>query len=206
MIDTSLLQLAAWKLNRELQKQAFVPGGGAPPMDPAMMGGGMPMDPAMMGGGMPMDPMAMGGAPPMDPMAMGGMPMDPMAMGGAPPMDPGMPPAPPAEEPMNGAGKKIKLDPAAIYVEQVRNRKLLIGLYQQLGLSLPEDILDDQDILAPGAVTGALAKSTKAPAKSENVSLPAIGDSPAVNPIEGVEGSRPSIRDIMGQAGAGASM
>lgn len=66
-------------------KQAFVAGGGAPPMDPAMMaGGGMPP-----GGAPPMDPamMAGGGAPPMDPAMMAAM-MPPG--GGAPPMDPAM--------------------------------------------------------------------------------------------------------------------
>jgi len=55
-------------------KNAFVdpaamggmPPGGAPPMDPAMMGGA-PMDPAMMGGAPPMDPAMMGGAPPPPP-------------------------------------------------------------------------------------------------------------------------------------------
>jgi hypothetical protein len=52
------------------QKQAFVPaGGGAPPMDPAMMGGMPPMDPAMMGGMPPMDP-AMMSPPPAPPQPM----------------------------------------------------------------------------------------------------------------------------------------
>ncbi len=49
--------------------------GGAPPMDPAMMGGAPPPP----GGAPPMDPAAMGGAPP---------PMDPAAAGGAPPPPP----------------------------------------------------------------------------------------------------------------------
>ena len=55
--------------------------GGAPPMDPAMMG----MDPSMMGGMPPMDPAMMGGMPPMDPAMMG---MDPSMMGGMPPLPP----------------------------------------------------------------------------------------------------------------------
>ena len=62
-------------------------GGGAPPMDPAMMQGGPPMDPAMMQGGMPpVDPAT---GMPMDPaMMQGGMPPDPAMMQGGPPMDP----------------------------------------------------------------------------------------------------------------------
>jgi len=80
---------------RSLAKEAFMAAppmpapGGAPPMDPSMMGGGgMPMDPSMMGGmpaggGMPMDPSMMGGG--------GGMPMDPSMMGGDPAAG-GMPP------------------------------------------------------------------------------------------------------------------
>lgn len=70
-----------------LIKRAVTPmPGGAPPMDPSMMGAG-PMPPIM--GGAPMDPSMMGGAPPMDPSMMGGAPpMDPSMMGG----DMGLPP------------------------------------------------------------------------------------------------------------------
>jgi hypothetical protein len=86
-----------------------MPPGGAPPMDPAMMGGGlppgMPMDPAMMGGA-PMDPAMMGGAPPMDPAMMGGAPpMDTAMMGGAPPA----PPAPPMDPSMAMMGNQETL-------------------------------------------------------------------------------------------------
>ena len=51
-----------------------MPMGGAPPMDPSMMGGGMPpmMPPESMP---PMDPSMMGGMPPMDPSMMGGAPV-----------------------------------------------------------------------------------------------------------------------------------
>jgi len=88
-----LLKLAAWaRLSPE--KNAFVdpasaapmPPGGAPPMDPAMMGGGMSMDPAMAGGGMPpMDPAMMGGGMP------AGDPMMAAPPGAAPPpADPSM--------------------------------------------------------------------------------------------------------------------
>jgi len=73
-----LMQLK--QLLRTMEKEAgFVPmPGGAPPMDPAMMGGMPPMAPP------PMDPAMMGGMPPMDPNMM-------------PPMDPGMMPPPPPE-------------------------------------------------------------------------------------------------------------
>jgi hypothetical protein len=74
-----LLKLAAWA-QLTPSKRAFVdpaaaagaiPPGGAPPMDPMMMGGAPPMP----GGGPPMDPAAMGGIPPVA----GGMPAgDPM--------------------------------------------------------------------------------------------------------------------------------
>ena len=186
MIDSNLLKLAAWKLQRS-EKKGFVPPGGG--MDP-MMGGGMP----------PMDPMMGGGMPPMDPMMGGGMPpMDPAMMGGAPPA-PAPPPAEaPADPAAGGAVKKPKLDPAAIYVEQVRNRKLLIGLYQQLGLNLPENILDDEDIIAPGVIDK--PKPAEPPKEEGPTGLPPVGDSPAINPIEPAQMAGPSIADLMGQPG-----
>lgn len=52
------------------------PGGGAPPMDPAMMGGAPPAGGMPPGGAPPMDPAMMGGAPPE---AGGGDPMAQMA-------------------------------------------------------------------------------------------------------------------------------
>ena len=167
-VNKYLLQAA-----RQSVKQAFMPpqgGGGAPPMDPSMMGGAPPpgggappMDPSMMGGAPPMDPSMMGGAPPMDPSMMGGAPpMDPSMMGGAPPMDPSMmggaPPADPSAQlrsviqeelakalsaAKGGKGTVKKTDGGNAELYMHRIQKLLTHLYSSLGLNLPSDILDD---------------------------------------------------------------
>lgn len=98
-LNQSLINAIYSKLASRFDKVAFIPAGGPPPMDPAMMGGmppggpggPPPMDPSMMGGPPP------GGPPPMDPSMMGGMPpggpppMDPSMMGGPPPGGPGGP-------------------------------------------------------------------------------------------------------------------
>jgi len=204
MIDPNLLKLASWKLERNINKNAFVPGG-PPPMDPAMGGGGMPpmggmdpaamgMDPAMGGGGMPpmggMDPAAMG----MDPAMLGMPPMGP------PPADPAAGGAPPADPAAAGGPKKPKLDPSAIYIEQVRNRKLLLGMYRQLGLKLPEDILDDENIVAPGVVPPSVGKETPTEAP-KSPGLPGVGGSPAINPIEPAQAGQ-SIGSLLGQSGS----
>ena len=197
MIDPNLLKLASWKLERNINKSAFVPGG-PPPMDPAAMGGGgmPPMDPAMMGMP-PMDPAMMGGGgmPPMDPAMMGMPPMGP------PPADPAAGGAPPADPAAAGAGgpKKPKLDPSAIYIEQVRNRKLLLGMYRQLGLKLPEDILDDENIVAPGVVPPSVGKETPSE-EPKSPGLPGVGGSPAINPIEPAQSGQ-SIGALLGQSG-----
>ena len=166
-VDPQLLDLATWRV---FEKTSFVPPPptdpaagmppGAPPpgaMDPAA--GGMPS--------MPMDPAA--GAPPMDP-SMGGMPPDPSAMPPGMPPDPSAGGAPPdiagmitqavqagiaAGNPAaSGAGAapasgstgsskgSAKLDPNRLFEELTMTKKLLTGLYQQLGLHLPNDILD----------------------------------------------------------------
>ena len=177
MIDPNLLKLASWKLERNINKNAFVPGG-PPPMDPAAMGGG----------GMP----PMGG---MDPAAMGMPPMGP------PPADPAAGGAPPADPAAAGAGgpKKPKLDPSAIYIEQVRNRKLLLGMYRQLGLKLPSDILDDENIIAPGVVPPSVGKETPTE-EPKSPGLPGVGGSPAINPIEPAQSGQ-SIGALLGQSG-----
>jgi hypothetical protein len=199
MIDSNLLKLASWKLARNINKSAFVPPQAAGGMDPAIMGGSMPpMDPAAMmgGGGMPpMDP-AMGGMPPIDPAMLGMPPMGP------PPADPAAGGAPPADPAAAGAGgpKKPKLDPSAIYIEQVRNRKLLLGIYRQLGLKLPEDILDDENIVAPGVVPPSVGKETPTE-EPKSPGLPGVGGSPAINPIEPAQGAGPSITELLGQPG-----
>jgi hypothetical protein len=116
---------------------AMMGGGGAPPMDPS--GGGMPpMDPAMMGGAPPM-----GGPPPMP----GGGGLDPnsltqmitqavqTAMGAGSQAVPG------GGVPGAG-GKPAKPDLNVIAMDCFQTKKLIIGLYNTMGLPLPQDILD----------------------------------------------------------------
>ncbi len=164
-VNKYLLQTA-----RQSVKKAFAPpqGGGAPPMDPSMMGGAPPqgggappMDPSMMGGAPPMDPSMMGGAPPMDPSMMGGAPpMDPSMMGGAPPVDPAeqirsvvqeeLQKALSAAKGGNGKGS-VKKDGGNAELYMHRIQKLLTHLYSSLGLNLPHDILDDVPKQTDGA-------------------------------------------------------
>ena len=194
-------------------KRAFMPpgGGGAPPppggappppppMDPARMGGAPPpMDPAMMGGAPPpMDPAMMGGAPP---------PMDPAMMGGAPPPPP--PPPPPQHDPnqirqliqeeiqksMTGGGadgakakgKGAKVDPAQMIEYMDRQQKLLINLYQSLGLNLPYDILDKPKNPEEGGDTGQDAAGAPPPSSSDMSGIPPI------KPIEPIGGKQASV-------------
>jgi len=186
-------------------KRAFMPpgGGGAPPpMDPAMMGGAPPpMDPAMMGGAPPppMDPAMMGGAPPPPP-----PPMDPAMMGGAPP-----PPPPPQHDPnqirqliqeeiqksMTGGGsdgakakgKGAKVDPAQMIEYMDRQQKLLINLYQSLGLNLPYDILDKPKNPEEGGDAGPDAAGAPPPSSSDMSGIPPI------KPIEPIGGKQASV-------------
>jgi len=225
-------------------KRAFVPpgggdpaamgaAGGAPPMDPSMMGGAPPagappMDPAMMaamggGGAPPMDPSMMGGAPPMDPAMMGGAPpMDPAMMGGAPPMDPAAmagaapaaPPSPSGASPEEikamiqaeiqkaiggggagapgGEGKPKskgagKVDPGQMIEYMERQQKLLINLYESLGLNLPYDILDK-----PKVDGGDAPKQEEAPAK-EQISDTNVSGIPPIKPIDPIGGKQASV-------------
>ena len=193
---------------------AMAAAGGAPPMDPAMMGGAPPMDPAMMGGAPPMDPAMMaamggGGAPPMDPAMMGGAPpMDPAMMGGAPPAPPA-PSAAPSEEikaliqteiqkAMSGGGGggeakpkskgAGKIDPGQMIEYMERQQKLLINLYESLGLNLPYDILDKP------SPEGGDAKQEDAPPK-EQQSDTNVSGIPPIKPIEPIGGKQASIRE-----------
>lgn len=134
-------------------KKAFVAPPAAGGGDPAAAGGAAP----------PMDPAAMGGMPP----GAEAPPMDPAAMGGMPPAPPAPPPVPetPAHDPnvirqliqeeiqkamsggAGGEGKPKakgagKVDPAQMLEYMERQQKLLVNLYESLGLSLPYDILD----------------------------------------------------------------
>jgi len=129
-------------------------GGGMPPgapMDPMAGGGamppGMPMDPMA---GAPMDPMAGGGGMPMPP----GAPMDPMA-GGAPPADPQSDRLTALEQKLDtliagqggGDAKPAKpKKPAGGGGEDMwMIKKLLVGLYEQLGMPIdPQLLLGEQ--------------------------------------------------------------
>lgn len=183
--------------------------GGAPPMDPAMMaaagGGAPPMDPSMMaaagGGAPPMDPSMMGGAPPVDPAA---------AAGAAPP-----PPAPaPAggspddirqlirqeiqqamSQTMSGGGEAGKskgkgagkIDPAQMIEYMDRQQKLLINLYESLGLNLPYNILDKPS-------SGEEGEQNQEPAKEKGTDTNVSGI-PPIKPIEAIGGKQASVRD-----------
>ncbi len=185
-------------------KRAFVPAGatsGAPPMDPAAMGGAPPMDPAMAGGAPPMDPAMAGGAPP----------MDPAAMGGAPPMDPAMAAPPPApsgpsaddirqlikeelQSAMSGGAAggsaapkskgSAKVDPAQILEYMERVQKLIVNLYESLGLNLPYNILDKP---APEGAEGEAAAAEPAKEKGTDENVSGI---PPIKPIEPMGGSK----------------
>ena len=181
--------------------------GGAPPMDPSMMGGAPPMDPAMMGGAPPMDPSMMGGAPPMDPAMMGGAPpMDPSMMGGAPPapapggggddirqlirqeiqqaMSQTMAGGDAAKAKGKGAGK---IDPAQMIEYMDRQQKLLINLYESLGLNLPYNILDKPS-------SGEEGGDQQQPAKDKGTDTNVSGI-PPIKPIEPIGGKQASVRD-----------
>ncbi len=157
-----------------LQKQAVVPpGGGAPPMDPAMGGGAPPMDPAMMGGAPPMDPAMMGGAPPMDPAMGGGAP--PMSLAGDPMIQQII--AQTVEQVMGqGAGeaagakpKAAKIDPVIIDQKLTQLTRLMSHLVTELGIGMPANILDPPD--AEGAEQAAPAAPVEAaPKLAEDVS------------------------------------
>jgi hypothetical protein len=174
--------------------------GGAPPMDPAAMGGAPPMDPAAMGGAPPMDPAMMGGAPPMDPAMMGAPPMDPAAMGGAPAPTSGPSAdeirqlikeeiqaavsggaAPGGEKPKSKGAAKV--DPGQILEYMERVQKLIVNLYESLGLNLPYNILDKP------APEGEEAAPAQEPAKEQSSDATAGGISP-IKPIEPMGGSK----------------
>lgn len=154
LFNPELLAAARMRLAsiyQDAEKAAFAP----PGMDPSA-GGGMPpgappgmppgMDPSMMGGMPPpgMDPSA-GGMPP-------GPPMDPSMMAGAPPpgIDPEMIRQLVQQELAkgNGAagagmpGKPGKPDLNAVAMDLYQTKKLVVMMAQQMGLTLPQDVLD----------------------------------------------------------------
>jgi len=177
-------------------------GGGAPPMDPSMGGGAPPMDPSM--GGMPPggDP-SMGGMPPgMDPSMMGGAPpMDPSMMGGMPPMDPSMmmpPPAPPAPAPQETEQKvtnKIKTEQWMQHIDSYNYNllKLMINLYEHLGIPVPAESLLPQPLgsnsPSAGDISGMMGAA--ADATSPQSPIDAMTSGEAAPPEGGVMGGAP---------------
>lgn len=177
-----------------------------PPMDPSMGGGAPPMDPGMMGGGAPpMDPSMMGGAPPMDPSMMGGMPpMDPSMMGGMPPMDPSMmapPPAPPAPAPAPAASpqeteqkvtNKVKTEQWMQHIDSYNYNllKLMINLYEHLGIPVPAESLLPQPLgeasPSAGDISGMMGAA--ADATSPQTPIDAMTNGDAAPPEGGTMG------------------
>lgn len=196
LINPELLKLANARLRAaSLNKRAFVPGG-----DPSMGGGGgaPPMDPAMMGG----MPPGGGGMPPMDPAMMGGggmPPMDPAMMGG------GMPPPPPpppggdmsgigakldqliqlmqggavgAQSGANSAGQiKPKID---INVEIMKLNKMVARIADALQVHIPahEMVATPQDLTA-------MAQQQQAGGQQDAAMGGAIGPMPGMDPMQG---------------------
>lgn len=190
-MNETLFDVAEWRLRGEAEKQAFVPQGATDPAAAAPPPGGAPP------GGDPMAAMAMGGmAPPMDPMAAAGAP----AMAGAAAAPPaGAAPGQP------GAGGKAKIDPAFIYMELSRVRKLLTHFMQHAGVDMPNDILDDNTVamVAQGmqpqsAAIGAGGQAEQGMGGDPmGGGMPGIGGSPPINPIEPAGGAEKPAHDVM---------
>ena len=198
------------KALKSLQKgRNLIKSAAQPPMDPSMGGGAPPMDPSMGGGAPPMDPSMMGGAPPMDPSMMGGMPpMDPAMMGGMPPMDPSMmapPPAPPAPAPAPAASpqeteqkvtNKVKTEQWMQHIDSYNYNllKLMINLYEHLGIPVPAESLIPQPLgqSAPSAgdISGMMGAAASATAPQSPTDAMAEGD---VTPPNAGGGMDPSM-------------
>lgn len=168
-----------------LYKQAAQPPMGPPPGDPSMMGP-PPGDPSMMGPP-PGDP-SMGGMPPMDPSMMGGAPpMDPSMMGGMPPMMPPMTPpaAPQGQTPQETEQKvtnKIKTEQWMQHIDSYNYNllKLMINLYEHLGIPVPAESLVPQPLgqSAPSAgdISGMMGAAADATAPQSPTDAMANGD------------------------------
>lgn len=124
-------------------KSAFVDpataAGAAPPEDPAATGGAPPMDPSMGGGAPPMDPSMMGGAPPMDP-AMAGGGGDPALKAELEAVKQQLAQLQSGGGTAGAAGKPMK-PKVDINTEIYQVKKLLVILMNQLGASIPPDLL-----------------------------------------------------------------
>ena len=196
-MNPSLLHLARVRVWGDMEKTAVVPpgGGGAPPMDPAMMGGGgaPPMDPAMGGGAPPMDPAMGGGAPPMDPAMMGGA--MPGAMPGAPPMAP-----PPMDPAMMGGQPQAA--PQKLKPEQMMQMLdfRLYNMQQQLtaimnsqNVTLPPGAL----VTPPGSPTPVAEAAVPGGPQDPGMAAPAGGGggggASAIGAIDPIQGASPEM-------------
>ena len=166
------------ELQNLLIKAGFIPAGGDPTA--MMMGGGMPP------GGMPMPPGGMppGGMPPMPPGG-GGMPLDLGALlgaagspgGSAPPPPPSPePPAPSETEDLESSQAPKRVTNTAIYLELVTVRKLLVGLYRNFGLPIPEDVLNTEEIILgktpTSTISGVSPQTTAYPQSGPSEEMP----------------------------------
>ena len=171
--------------------------GGAPPMDPSM-GGAPPMDPSMMGGAPPMDPSMMGGLPPMDPSMMGMPPMDPSMMA-PPPAPPAAPPASPQETEQK-VTNKVKTEQWMQHIDSYNYNllKLMINLYEHLGIPVPaESLLPQplgQDAPTAGDISGMMGAAADATAPQSPTDAMASGD--VAPPEGGVMGGPPPGGDM----------
>jgi len=152
---------------------------------------------------------------------MGGMPppMDPSMMGGMPPPPPPPPPAPPQHDPaqirqliqeeiqksMSGGGEGAKpkskgagkVDPAQMLEYMERQQKLLVNLYESLGLSLPYNILDKPQNPEEGAEGGQEGVAPdKQPTQSDITGIPPI------KPIEPIGGKQANDATLLQKAQA----
>lgn len=205
-INPTLLQMVRMKVASEAAqiKSAVVPP--PPPMDPAMMGGAPPtggappMDPAMMGGAPPMDPAMMGGAPPMDPSMAGGAaapPVDPAAAGAVPPAAPAAPGAPAAAPPKLKPEDRINQVDYRLYNMQQQ----LTAIMNALNVDLPAGAL----ITPPGSpipvAEAAVPGGPQAPAQGTGEGG-APADASGIGTIEAMQAYDPASG---GAAGGGES-
>jgi hypothetical protein len=211
-MNPSLLHLARTRVWKDMEKTAVVaPGGGdpaaggAPPMDPSMMGGGAPP----MGGGAP--PMG-GGAPPMDPsMTGGGMPGEAPAPPAAPPMDPSM-----MGGGMPGAMPGQQLAPQKLKPEQMMQmldfrlynmQQQITALMNAQGVTLPPGAL----VTPPGSPTPVAEAAVPGgpqdpgPAAAPGGGAGGGGGASAIGPIEAIHGASPELAAGGGEKVAGYS-
>ena len=188
-------RLLKTELSRTLEKSAVVPAAPSPGVPPDMSAGMPPgMGPAAGGAGA-------GGAPPIsdaDLMALLGLGGQPPA-GEEPPAPPTPSPEPTAPEEQKDSGT-TRVSNAVLYAELVKIRKLLLGVYRQAGYVIPEEVLEDEDVLAPGAVKPPPSKNESPEASPEQSfdtitsvkdlitqptgPLPSVGGQEGISPVQ----------------------